>query len=75
MANHSILIVDDEAGIRQSLEEILQEEGWQADSVATGEECLEAVKKKPYDLLLLDVWLPGQDGLAVLQKLKQNGET
>ena len=74
MANHSILIVDDEAGIRQSLEEILQEEGWQADSVSTGEECLEAVKKKPYDLLLLDVWLPGQDGLAVLQKLKQNGE-
>jgi two-component system nitrogen regulation response regulator NtrX len=72
MASHSILVVDDEVGIRQSLEEILREEGWQTESVATGEECLQALKKKTYDLILLDVWLPGQDGLAVLKQIKQD---
>lgn len=67
----SVLIVDDEQGIRSSLEQILREEGWRAESVGTGEECLAAVARKHYDLVLLDVWLPGQDGLRVLSGLKQ----
>jgi two-component system nitrogen regulation response regulator NtrX len=71
MASASILVVDDEHGIRASLEAILREEGWRAESVASGEECLEGVEKQPYDLVLLDVWLPGMDGLEVLRRLKQ----
>jgi len=68
---HTILIVDDESGIRQSLTAILQEEGYQAEAVASGEECLAAVEAKPIDLVLLDVWLPGMDGLATLQRLQE----
>jgi len=71
MASPSILIVDDEAGIRTSLEEILREEGWEAASVATGEDCLQAMEERPYDLVVLDVWLPGLDGLEVLRRLKE----
>ncbi|MEE8201779.1 MAG: sigma-54 dependent transcriptional regulator [Candidatus Acidoferrales bacterium] len=71
MSSYSILVVDDEAGIRSSLQDILREEGWGADAVATGEECLKAAEKKHYDLLLLDVWLPGLDGLEVLRRLKE----
>jgi len=71
MNPHSILVVDDEAGIRSALVDILREEGWAAEAVASGEECLKAVEKNPFDLLLLDVWLPGMDGLEVLRRLKE----
>jgi len=71
MRTASILIVDDEQGIRTSLEHILREEGWQTDSVATGEDCLGAIRHQRYDLVLLDVWLPGRDGLAILETLQQ----
>src|SRR3990167_3038304 len=59
MAPSSILVVDDEGGIRSSLQAILREEGWQADAVASGEVCVKAAAKKSYDLILLDVRLPG----------------
>ena len=71
MAPSSILVVDDEGGIRSSLQAILREEGWQADAVASGEECVKAAAKKSYDLILLDVWLPGMDGLEALRRLKE----
>jgi len=69
---HSILIVDDESGIRQSLSSILREEGYQVEAVASGEECLAAVEAKPVDVVLLDIWLPGMDGLATLERLHQS---
>ena len=68
---HSILIVDDESGIRESLSSILGEEGYDVEAVASGEECLAAVEEKSFDLVLLDVWLPGMDGLATLQRLQE----
>jgi len=67
---HSILIVDDESGIRQSLTSILEDEGYQVQAVSSGEECLAAMEQKHVDLVLLDVWLPGMDGLATLEKLR-----
>jgi two-component system, NtrC family, nitrogen regulation response regulator NtrX len=67
----SILIVDDENGIRESLSALLREEGYRVDAVASGEECLDAVAHKSVDLILLDVWLPGMDGLATLERLNE----
>ncbi len=64
-----VLIVDDEEGIRQSLTAILREEGYATDAVRSGEECLEAAKRRAYDLVLLDIWLDGMDGLETLRKL------
>jgi two-component system, NtrC family, nitrogen regulation response regulator NtrX len=72
MAN-SILIVDDERGIRDTLRAVLEDEGFAADAVGTGEECLQAVERKAYGCLLLDVWLPGIDGLETLEKLRAAG--
>jgi two-component system nitrogen regulation response regulator NtrX len=68
---HSILIVDDEGGIRQSLSALLREEGYQVQAVGSGEECLEAVGRNSCDLVLLDVWLPAMDGLETLGRLRQ----
>ncbi len=68
---HSILVVDDEAGIRESLAAILRDEGYRVDAVASGEDCVSTAKKTAYDLVLLDVWLPGMDGLATLERLHE----
>ncbi|HEV2287644.1 MAG TPA: sigma-54 dependent transcriptional regulator [Candidatus Acidoferrales bacterium] len=67
----SILIVDDETGIRQSLSALLRDEGYEVQAVSSGEECLDAVKHRPFDLILLDVWLPGMDGLKTLELLNE----
>jgi two-component system, NtrC family, nitrogen regulation response regulator NtrX len=66
----SLLIVDDEKNLRISLKGILDDEGFSVDCAESGEECLEKVTQKTYDLIFLDVWLPGIDGLEVLEKLK-----
>ncbi|MFI5174916.1 MAG: sigma-54-dependent transcriptional regulator [Terriglobia bacterium] len=68
---NTILIVDDEKNIRGSLKGVLEDEGFKADAVANGEACLEAIQKKEYDLVLLDVWMPGIDGLETLRKIKE----
>jgi two-component system, NtrC family, nitrogen regulation response regulator NtrX len=66
-----ILIVDDEPGIRQSLKGVFEDEGFATESVASGEECLRKVGDSTYDLVLLDVWLPGIDGLETLRRLRE----
>ena len=68
---NSILIVDDELGIRQSLGAVLGDEGYQVDSVSTAEAGLEWVARRPVDLVMLDIWLPGMNGLEALEKLQQ----
>jgi two-component system, NtrC family, nitrogen regulation response regulator NtrX len=68
MAN--ILIVDDESGIRESLQGILEDEGHKASVSHSGEDCLELLRKATFDVILLDVWLTGIDGLEVLQKIR-----
>ncbi|PYV25518.1 MAG: Fis family transcriptional regulator, partial [Acidobacteria bacterium] len=67
---YSILIVDDEPGIRQSLTGVLQDEGYRAEAVASGEQCLEFLAKKKCDVVLLDIWLPAIDGLQTLEKIQ-----
>ena len=67
----SILIVDDEAGVRASLAGVLRDEGYNVDTVDSGEACLEQVVRQPYDVLLLDIWLPGIDGLVTLERLRE----
>ena len=63
--NH-VLVVDDEAEIRTSLEEILTEEGYGVATAATAAEALVLIQDAPYDVVLLDIWLPDRDGLDVL---------
>jgi two-component system nitrogen regulation response regulator NtrX len=70
----SMLIVDDESGIRESLGALLRDEGYQTECVGSGEECLEQLGKRSFDLILLDVWLKQMDGLDTLEQIqKQDG--
>ena len=66
----SILIVDDESGVRASLAGILGDEGYLVQAVESGEACLQALEGRRYDLLLLDVWLPKMDGLETLARVR-----
>ena len=71
--SESILIVDDERGIRETLRAVLEDESFEVEAVASGEECLKIIEKRAYGCLLLDVWLPGMDGLETLAKLRALG--
>jgi len=65
-----ILIVDDESAIRESLQGVLEDEGYAVAVSPSGEACLDLLKKSPVDVVLLDVWLTGIDGLEVLEKIR-----
>ena len=67
----NILIVDDESGIRESLQGILEDEGHKTTTSPSGEDCLDQLRKSTFDVVLLDVWLTGIDGLEVLGKIRQ----
>lgn len=72
--SNSILIVDDERGIRETLRGVLEDEGFEVETVETGEDCLQAAEIKHYSCILLDIWLgDGIDGLETLRKLRENG--
>jgi two-component system, NtrC family, nitrogen regulation response regulator NtrX len=68
----SILIVDDERGIRDTLKAVLEDEGFEAEAVSSGEDCLKALELRTYSCILLDVWLPGIDGLETLKRIKDS---
>ncbi len=71
--SNSILIVDDERGIRETLRSVLEDENFDVETVGSGEDCLKSVKSNNYSCILLDVWLDGIDGLETLEKLRENG--
>jgi len=66
-----VLIVDDEANIRQSLAGVLSDEGYQCKAVANGEACLDELGRESYEAVLLDIWMPGMDGLATLSRIEE----
>src|SRR4030095_9846723 len=71
---NSVLMVDDEPGIRDTLRGVLEDEGFTVKTVASGEACLSAVEKEGFACILLDIWLrKGIDGLETLKRLRENG--
>jgi two-component system nitrogen regulation response regulator NtrX len=70
-----ILIIDDEPAIRATLAQILEDEGHRTSACESGEEGLALFAREEFDLVLLDLWLPGIDGLAVLERMRGGGGT
>jgi DNA-binding NtrC family response regulator len=66
----TILIIDDEMAIRESLQTLLEMEDYQVDTAETGEEGLARLAEQPYDLILLDLALPDRNGLEVLREIR-----
>ncbi|MCE5273511.1 MAG: sigma-54 dependent transcriptional regulator [Syntrophaceae bacterium] len=72
---HTILIVDDEENIRLSLKGGLEDEGYNTLLAGCGEDAVRIIEKQDVDLILLDIWMPGKDGLQLLEELKNSGFT
>jgi two-component system nitrogen regulation response regulator NtrX len=70
MKTPRILVVDDEPGIRQSLRGILDDEGYSVEAVENGEACLDLLARSVFELVILDIWLPGIDGLEALTRIQ-----
>lgn len=68
----SILIADDEASILKSLSGILSDEGFETITVSNGYEALKILESESPDLVLLDIWMPGIDGIDTLREIKKN---
>jgi len=66
----TVLVVDDDAGIRDSMRDILYIEGYDADTARSGERALEMAQKRVYDVIVLDINLPGMDGIQALKQIK-----
>ena len=67
----SILVIDDEEIIRDVMVRLLEDEGYAVTTAASGEEGIEAAQEKPFDLVMLDLMLPGKDGLMILEEFTQ----
>ena len=70
----TILIVDDESQIRTALQGVLEDEGYKTLLSQTGEDCLQILRGKPADVVLLDIWLPGKDGIEVLEEIMETND-
>lgn len=66
----SILVIDDQEGIRKSFSAILEKEGYEVDAVATGQEAIKRSKSRIYNLALVDLRLPDMDGIQLLTTMR-----
>jgi CheY-like chemotaxis protein len=69
MSNVCVLVVDDEPGMRETLVEILSASGYCVSTAADGEGALEAMRATSYDVVVMDIRMPGRDGVSILQEL------
>src|SRR4030042_6656131 len=70
MPKHPVLIVDDEPIVRESIRDWLEDAGYDVRTAQDGEEALRLIEEKDFSVMVLDIRLPGQSGLAVLKKVK-----
>ena len=70
MEENSVLVVDDEPIVRESIRDWLKDAGYQVATAESGEEALELIKKQDFNVMVLDIGLPGQAGIAVLKQVK-----
>lgn len=73
MSKEYILVVDDEPDIRQLVSEILEDEGYEVHTAESAEQAKEMRQTRRPDLVLLDIWMPGQDGISLLKDWQSNG--
>ena len=75
MKKRRVLVIDDERAIRQTLSQVLADEGYEVESAADGVEGLDRLRRERFDLVFLDVWLKDKDGLAILAELGEKAST
>ncbi len=69
MSGFAVLVVDDEPGMRDTLVAILEQNGYQVSSAPDGESAFSAVRERAFDVVVMDVRMPGRDGVSVLEEM------
>jgi len=69
MSGSAVLVVDDEPGMRDTLVAILEQNGYQVSSAPDGESAFSAVRERAFDVVVMDVRMPGRDGVSVLEEM------
>ena len=69
MTGPSVLVVDDELGMRETVAEILQGAGYEVTTASSGEDALSRMRQHEFDVVLMDIRMPGRDGISVLQEI------
>ncbi len=72
MSRPAILVVDDEKGVQTSLQGVLEDVGFETAGASTGEDCLALMARREFAVVLLDIWLPGMDGIQVLEQIRKS---
>ena len=67
--SRSVLVVDDEAGMRETLVDILEGAGYRVAAAADGDDALARVRSEQFDVVVMDIRMPGRDGVAVLHEM------
>ena len=70
----AILVVDDDAGLRRAVRRVLASQGFEVEVAATGAEALLLLRARAFDLVVLDVMMPGGDGIEVCERLRAEGD-
>ena len=69
MNGQSVLVVDDEAGMRDTVAEILEFAGYEVSTARTGDDALSRLAEKTFDVVLMDIRMPGRDGISILREI------
>lgn len=69
---NKVLLIDDDGKLRKLLREYLEENGFQVLTLADGSECLDKIRTESPDIVILDILLPGKDGLEILREIRMN---
>jgi DNA-binding NtrC family response regulator len=68
----SILVVDDHFAVRQSLAIAIAATGWEVETVASGDDALQLLTRRDFDILLTDLWMPGIDGVGLIKACRRS---
>ncbi len=71
MSRPAMLVVDDEKAVQSSIQGILEDAGFDTEGVSSGEDCLSLLLRKEFAVILLDIWLPGMDGIQALEQIRK----
>ncbi|MGH8973114.1 MAG: response regulator [Acidimicrobiia bacterium] len=69
MSAATVLVVDDERGMRETVAEILESVGYEVTTASTGDDALVRLQQQEFDVVLMDIRMPGRDGISVLQEI------
>jgi CheY-like chemotaxis protein len=69
MSGTSVLVVDDELGMRETLADILESAGYDVSTAKDGDDAMDRLRTREFDVVLMDIRMPGRDGVSVLQEI------